>query len=178
MQMGDPRTGGSSARGAEEASGETRKQRVDRELIELLNELRVALPGVQFLFAFLLIVPFQQTAARTTDFQRDVYFVTLIAVCVATGLLIAPAAQHRVLFRQQDKEGLLQRSSRSAYAGVVVLGVAIASAVLLVTDVLFSRTQAWVTAGLVGALLAWWWVAVPFWQRAHNRQENANENGD
>ena len=168
--MGNPH--GSKAAGrSEEHTRETRKERVDRELLELLNELRVALPGVQILFAFLLIVPFQQTMGQTTDFQRDVYFLTLVTVCIATGLLIAPAAQHRVLFRQHDKEGLLHRSSRSAYAGLVVLAVAISAAVLLVTDVLFSRTQAWVTAGAVAALLAWWWVAVPFWQRAHNEQE-------
>jgi hypothetical protein len=150
---------------------ETRKERVNRELIELLNELRVALPGVQFLFAFLLIVPFQQTAARMTDFQKDVYFVSLVAAAVASALLIAPAAQHRVLFRQQDKEALLHRSSRSAFAGLVVLAVAVVSALLLVVDVFFSRTLAWVTAGGVGALLAWWWVVVPFWRRAHTEQE-------
>src|SRR3712207_1258652 len=84
--------------------GESRKERIDRELIELLNELRVALPGVQFLLAFLLIVPFQETVDRTTDFQRDVYFVALVAAAVATGLLIAPAAQHRVLFRAHVKD--------------------------------------------------------------------------
>ena len=152
-------------------SGESHKERVDRELMELLNELRVALPGVQILFAFLLIVPFQETADGIDDFQRALYFVTLVAVAVATGLFIAPAAQHRVLFRQQNKEGLLRRSSRTAYAGLLVLAVAITSAVLLVLDVLFSRTLAWGTAAVVAALLVWWWVAVPFWQRAHNRQE-------
>jgi hypothetical protein len=167
--MSRQRTGGLGR--ADDTAGETRQERVNRELMELLNELRVALPGVQILFAFLLIVPFQQTMAETTDFQRTIYFITLMAAAVATGLLIAPAAQHRVLFRQHDKEGLLRRSSRSAYVGVVVLAVAISSAVLLVVDVIFSRTQAWVTAGIVGALLAWWWVAVPFWQRAHNRQD-------
>ena len=171
--MGNP--GAGSAR---EPAGETRKERVDRELMELLNELRVALPGVQILFAFLLIVPFQQSMGQSTDFQRGVYFLTLVAVCVATGLLMAPAAQHRVLFRQQDKEGLLRRSSRSAYAGLVVLAVAIASAVLLVTDVLFSRTQAWVTAGAVAALLAWWWIAVPFWQRAHSPQAKLQDSSE
>jgi hypothetical protein len=155
------------------ATDESRKERVDRELMELLNELRVALPGVQILFAFLLVVPFQQAAQQTTGFQRHVYFFTLVAVAVAAGLLIAPAAQHRVLFRQHDKEALLHRGSRSAYAGVVVLALAITSAVLLVVDVLFSRTQAWVTAGAVGALLAWWWVAIPFWQRAQNVQDVA-----
>jgi hypothetical protein len=152
-------------------SGESHKERVDRELLELLQELRVALPGVQILFAFLLIVPFQETADQISDFQRAVYFITLVAVAVATGLFIAPAAQHRVLFRQHDKEALLRRSSRSAYAGLLVLAVAITSAVLLVVDVLFSRTLAWGTAGAVAALLVWWWVAVPFWQRAHDRED-------
>jgi hypothetical protein len=172
--MGNPH-GGNAARRSEEQTRETRKERVDRELLELLNELRVALPGVQILFAFLLIVPFQQTVRQASDFQRDVYFVTLLAVCVATGLLIAPAAQHRVLFRMHDKEGLLHRSSRMAYAGLVVLALAITAAVLLVTDVLFSRTQAWISAAAVAAVLAWWWIAVPFWQRSHSRQEDLQD---
>jgi Family of unknown function (DUF6328) len=157
-----------------EAGGETHKERVDREMIELLNELRVALPGVQFLLAFLLIVPFQETIDRTTDFQRDVYFVALAAAAVATVLLIAPAAQHRVLFRQPDKEALLHRSNRSAFLGLVALAVAITSAVLLVLDVLFSRTLAWTSAGVLAVLLTWWWVAVPFWKRARNPQEDAD----
>ena len=117
-------------RGDSSQDGESRKQRIDRELMELLNELRVALPGVQFLFAFLLVVPFQQQGTQLTDFQRDVYFVTLLAAAVATGLLIAPAAQHRVLFRQHDKEALLRRSNRSACLGLTVLAVAIVGAVL------------------------------------------------
>ena len=175
--MGNPQ-GGGAARRSEEQTRETRKERVDRELLELLNELRVALPGVQILFAFLLIVPFQQTVQQASEFQRDVYFVTLLAVCVATGLLIAPAAQHRVLFRQQDKEGLLHRSSRMAYAGLVVLALAIITAVLLVTDVLFSRTQAWISAVAVAAVLAWWWVVVPFWQRSHNRQDDLQDDDE
>ena len=152
--------------------GESKQERINRELIELLNELRVALPGVQFLFAFLLIVPFQQTISRVTDFQRGVYFVALASAAVATALLIAPAAQHRVLFRQHDKEKLLRRGSRSAFAGLVVLAVAIVAVLLLVVDVLFSQTLAWVTAGVLAALLAWWWVIVPFWQRAHGAQDD------
>ena len=164
---------GSQGTGADEdeQNGETHKERINRELIELLNELRVALPGVQFLFAFLLIVPFQQTAAKITDFQRDVYFVALVSAAVATALLIAPAAQHRVLFRQKEKEALLKRSSRSAFAGTLVLAVAVVAALLLVVDMMFSRPLAWATAGGVAALLLWWWVAVPLWQRAHHEQE-------
>ena len=155
--------------------GETRKERIDRELIELLNELRVALPGVQFLFAFLLIVPFQQKIDQVTDFQRDVYFVALASAALATALLIAPAAQHRLLFRQQDKEGLLRRSNRSAVAGLVALGVAICSALLLVVDMVFSLTLAWVTSGALAVLLIWRRIAVPLWQRARSDQDDVDD---
>jgi hypothetical protein len=160
-----------STSGDSGSDGESHKERVDRELIELLNELRVALPGVQFLFAFLLIVPFQQKVTQTTDFQRGVYFVALAAAALATALLIAPAAQHRILFRQHDKDMLLRRSNRSALAGLLALGVAICSALLLVVDILFSLTLAWVTAGALAALLGWWWLAVPLWHRAHHEQD-------
>jgi Cu/Ag efflux pump CusA len=144
---------------------ETRAERIDRELVELLNELRVGLPGVQFLFAFLLTVPFQARGRAIGSFDRDVYVVTLVAAAVATVLLIAPAAQHRVLFRQHDKEGLLRRSSHSAYAGLLVLALAIPSAVLLVVDVLVGRTLAWTLASVIAAMLLWWWVVVPFAKR-------------
>jgi hypothetical protein len=155
--------------------GESRQERIDRELIELLNELRVALPGVQFLFAFLLVVPFQQRGGQITDFQRGVYFVALAAAALATALLIAPAAQHRILFRQHDKEALLQRSNRSAVAGLLALGVAICAALLLVVDVLFSLTLAWVTSGCLALLLLWWWLAVPLWLRAHREQDEVRD---
>ena len=150
--------------------GETHQERINRELIELLNELRVALPGVQFLFAFLLVVPFSQGVDELTDFQRDVYLVALLAAAIATALLIAPAAQHRVLFRQRDKEALLHRSNRSAFAGLVVLALAVCSTLLLVVDVLFDRTLAWTISATVAAVLAWWWLAVPLWQRSHKEQ--------
>jgi Family of unknown function (DUF6328) len=150
---------------ADDGRDETRAERIDRELVELLNELRVGLPGVQFLFAFLLTVPFQARGRNISGFDRDVYLVTLVAAAVATVLLIAPAAQHRVLFRQHDKEGLLRRSSRSAYAGLVVLAIAIPSAVLLVVDVLVGRSLAWALAAVIAAMLAWWWVIVPFSKR-------------
>lgn len=173
--MSDAATGRSAAG---DGHSETRKQRVDRELIELLNELRVALPGVQFLFAFLLILPFQTTADELTDFHRRVYFVALLAAAVATGLLIAPAAQHRVLFRQKDKEQLLKRSNRSAVAGLLTLVVAICAALLLVVDMLFSPTQAWITTGVVGALMIGWWVVVPYWRRSRTEQDDPDLPGD
>ena len=153
--------------------GETHQERINRELLELLNELRVALPGVQFLFAFLLVVPFSQGVDELTDFQRDVYLVALLAAAIATALLIAPAAQHRVLFRQRDKDALLRRSNRSAFAGLVVLALAVCSALLLVVDVLFDRTLAWTVAGTVAALLIWWWLAVPLWHRSRKQDEGS-----
>jgi hypothetical protein len=164
--------------GQSDSSAESRKERVDRELIELLNELRVALPGVQFLFAFLLIVPFQQTRDELSDFQRDVYFVALLAAAVATVLLIAPAAQHRILFRQKDKEKLLRRSNRYAVAGLVVLGLAICTALLLVVDVLFSLALGWIAAGAVAVMLAVAWVAVPFWRRSRTEQDDPGDDAE
>jgi hypothetical protein len=161
-----------------ESSSETRKERVDRELIELLNELRVALPGVQFLFAFLLIVPFQQTREQLTDFQKDLYLVALMAAAVATVLLIAPAAQHRVLFRQKDKEQLLRRSNVYAFAGLVVLGIAICTAILLVVDVLFSVSLGWIAAGIVAVMLAIAWIAIPLWRKARTEQDDTDDGAD
>src|SRR3954454_21701601 len=101
---------------------ESQHQRVDRELIELLNELRVALPGVQVLFAFLLTVPFTQRFARTTTIERDIYLVTLILAALSSILLITPSSQHRILFRKRHKEALLIRANRYAIAGLICLG--------------------------------------------------------
>ncbi len=95
---------------------ETHEERVNRELIELLNELRVALPGVQVLFAFLLAVPFSQRFAETTELQRDTYMVALLSTLAGSVFLIAPTAYHRIRFRDRDKEALLRSptSSRSS----------------------------------------------------------------
>lgn len=150
---------------ARENTSENPKERIDRELIELLNELRVALPGVQVLFAFLLSVPFANRFADTTQFQRDAYFVTLMSAAVASGLLMAPAAQHRALFRARNKEQLLQRANRYAMVGFIVLAVAIASAALLVVDFLFGRLTGWLSGGAIAALLLWWWTIHPLIQR-------------
>ena len=127
---------------------------------------------MQFLFAFLLIVPFQQKVDQLTDFQRDVYFVALASAALATALLIAPAAQHRILFRQQDKEALLRRSNRSAIAGLLVLGARHLRRRCCWSSTSSSRaTLAWVTAGALAVLLAWWWLAVPLWQRGRHQQD-------
>ena len=104
-----------------DGSQQRSKEDLDRELIELLNELRVALPGVQVLFAFLLAVPFANGWTRVTDLQRDVFFVAFLAAATSTILLIAPSAHHRLRWREGDKERILQRANDLAIAGTVFL---------------------------------------------------------
>jgi hypothetical protein len=144
---------------------ESRQQRLDRQLDQLLNELRVAMPGVQVLFGFLLAVPFQQRFGDVTDFQRDVYFATLLASAAASACFIAPTAYHRLLFRARDKPRLIDVSSRLAVAGLVCLAVAMNGAVLLVTDVLFGPTTVVVTTGCVAALYVWLWFGLALARR-------------
>jgi hypothetical protein len=118
-------------------TGETDDERLNRELDQLLQEVRVAMPGVQVLFAFLLAVPFQQRFAQVSEFQKDVYFGTLLASALASALFIAPTAYHRMMFRGRDKPRLIEMSSRFALAGLAALAVAMNGAILLVTDFLF-----------------------------------------
>jgi hypothetical protein len=146
----------SDDRGAE--PGESPKQRHDRELIELLNELRVALPGVQVLFAFLLAVPFARGWQAVTVFQRDVYFVAFLATALSSALLIAPSAYHRLRWRVEDKERIVRISNRLMLAGLVLLAVSICASVLLVTDYIFDKTKAVATtAALAAVFLALWY---------------------
>src|SRR5436190_7019734 len=132
--------------------GEDEKERVDRELIELLNELRVALPGVQVLFAFLLAVPFAQGFAQTTSFQRDLFFAVMSATAISTVLFIAPSAWHRLNFRQHDKERMLLVSNAFAIGGLGFLALAITGAMMLIADYVFSSTLT-IVAGILGGLL-------------------------
>lgn len=160
--------------GARAAEGEeTRKERVDRELIELLNELRVALPGVQVIFGFLLTVPFAQRFARIDGDQRSAYVLTLVLLTLASLLLIAPAAQHRVLFRQQDKEQLLQRSNRYARTGLVTLLVALALGVFFVLHVVIAGLAAVAVAGVAALPGVWWWIVLPLRHRGEAPHELA-----
>ena len=144
---------------------ETKKERIDRELIELLNELRVALPGVQVLFAFLLTVPFSQRFSQITAVQEDVYFATFVSAAVATIFLIAPSANHRVQFRQDDKEALLLRSNRLAIVGTVFLATAVMGATFLITDILFGGLATTITTAILAGLLVWFWYGVPIVRR-------------
>src|SRR5215204_1020535 len=147
--------------GPAEAREETEKERLDRNLAELLQELRVALPGVQVLFAFLLVVPFNQRFADITSFQQTVYFVTLLCATAACACLIAPTAHHRLEFRGRDKKRIVFGGNRLAIAGLTLLATAMTGAITLVTDFLYSSTTTAIAAGLVALLFALLWYAIP-----------------
>jgi predicted membrane channel-forming protein YqfA (hemolysin III family) len=149
---------------------ESKDERLDRELIELLNELRVALPGVQVLFAFLLAVPFTQRFERLTGAQEDVFFAAFLCTAVATALLIAPSAYHRLRWREHDKEHMLQTSNRLAIAGTVFLAAAIIAVVYLVTDLIFGLTATLVATLLATVLFGWLWYGLPLVRRLRGRQ--------
>jgi hypothetical protein len=137
---------------------ETQQERVDRNLQEMLGELRVALPGVQVLFAFLLVVPFNQRFADVTSFQKAIYFVTLIFTTSSAICLIAPSVHHRIEFRRQDKEHIIETGNRIVILGLTLLAVAMTGAVVFVTDVLYGGTTTVVVgAGVViGFAVVWY----------------------
>jgi hypothetical protein len=145
---------------------ERSKDDLDRELIELLNELRVALPGVQVLFAFLLAVPFANGWRRVTHFQRDVFFVAFLCTTAATILLIAPSTYHRLRWREHDKEYMLMTANRLAIAGSAFLALAMISVVLLITDLLFSLPWALLATSIVAVAFAWFWYGLALMRRA------------
>jgi hypothetical protein len=139
---------------------ESDDERLNRQLDQLLQELRVAMPGVQVLFAFLLAVPFQQRFGSVTEFQKDVYFVTLLAAAAASALFIAPTAVHRLMFEANDKPFLVSISSKLALAGLAFLAVAMNGAVLLVSDVLFDGAAVTVTVTVALMLYVGLWFAL------------------
>jgi hypothetical protein len=141
-----------------------------RQLIELLNELRVALPGVQVLFAFLLTVPFTQGWTRVTAFQQDLYFACLLCSAVATAFLIAPSAIHRIDFQQGDKPRIVLVSNVLAIVGLLFLMLAIVGVVWLITDVLYGGSVVvGFTVGVAVVFIALWY-ALPLLLRATKKK--------
>ena len=144
-----------------ERRDESEDERRDRNLTDLMQELRVAFPGVQILFAFLLVVPFQSGWADVTEIQKVIYFVTLLLTAASSICFIAPTARHRIRFRDQDLEWVIRGSNRLMVAGLGFLAAAITSALLLVTMVVFSTAAAIVVAATVGVVIGVTWFMVP-----------------
>ena len=140
---------------------ESEKERLDRNLEQLLQELRVALPGVQVLFAFLLTVPFSQGFVKLSDFERDLYFFVLMTTALATVFLIAPTAIHRMLFREGRKRDIVMRSNALSLIGLAILAVAMTSAVMLIAHFVLGTTAAILTALGTGLVIVGLWYALP-----------------
>ena len=147
------------------SADESREERLNRELIELLNELRVALPGVQMLFGFLLAVPFSQRFDTITTTQRHVYYATFLSTAFATIFFIAPTAYHRLRFRQHDKEQLVRTSNALTIAGTAFLALALAGAVFVVTDLVFKATLTAIATATAAGTLVLFWYGLPGYRR-------------
>ena len=141
--------------------GDETERDYDRELIELLNELRVALPGVQVLFAFLLAVPFANGFPKLSALDRDVFFVAFLTTALATAFLIAPSSYHRLRWREHDKERMLIVSNRLTIVGLALLAVAITATVFVITDFLFHHSWAALVTALVAAVFVLLWYGLP-----------------
>jgi hypothetical protein len=140
---------------------ETPKQRRDRELGELLQEMRVAITGVQVLFAFLLTVPFTQRFEKLDLTERRVLFGAILSAALSSLLLIAPAANHRLLFREGIKEHLLRAANKLVIAGLMMLALGMVLSLYLVTTLVFSTPAAIVVSASTAAVVAFTWFVFP-----------------
>jgi anti-anti-sigma factor len=165
--------GAASATPAQDGRPETSLQRLDRNLEEITGELRVVVTGVQVLFAFLLIVPFNTGFVGVGPFERGVYFTTLLCSAFAALCTLSPAAYHRLLFRTDDKRHVVFLANRASIAGLVFLALAMCGSLLLVTTKLFGATAGAITAALVAVPFAGLWFAAPLLRRASRSPDGA-----
>jgi hypothetical protein len=140
---------------------ETTPQRLDRNTIELLNELRIAGTGIQVMFAFLLILPFNAGWKQVDGFERTVYFITLLVVALAAFLLMAPPIHHRLLFRHGEKRFLIRVGNYMAIGGMTCLGLGFIGILVLVSDVVVGGAAPAVVGILAGAVIGGLWFALP-----------------
>ena len=150
---------------------EEEQEQRNRQLLELLNELRVAMPGVQVLFGFLLTVPFQQRFAQTSDTQRVIYLVTLCAAAVATAFLIGPSALHRVTFRARQKDFIIGFGTWEFLVGVAALAVAMCGAVALVVSFLYADATPVVVVAALAVLYVTLWFGIGIWRRLYGKDD-------
>jgi len=155
----------------EEKTGEDPQERTARELIELLQELRIVIPGVQVLFAFLLTVPFSQGFPKLDALQRGVFFATLLCTAAATALLIAPSSHHRVLFRQGVREQRVQMGNLLAILGLAFLVPAMVGVLFVITDLIFGLVAAIIVTAVVTLVFVLLWFVLPLPYRGNNDDE-------
>lgn len=159
------------------------REKKDQELIELLNEIRVALPGASVLFGFLLVVPFNQGWAETTRSMRGVYVVAFFSTLLAIVALMAPTAYHRLRWRERNKERMLRISNVSTLAGMAFLAIAVSAAAYVVIDSVLETVWALVVTAVAAAAFAVMWVLVPIsapydrWDE-HIDEDEMHDRGD
>jgi hypothetical protein len=149
---------------------ETELERYDRNLTELMGELRVALPGVQVLFGFLLVIPFDARFKAASDAERGLYFATLALTLLASMLLIAPTMVHRLTFQRGEKAYIVRAANRLAIAGLSTLAIALTCAIAFVTDFVFGSIAAIVTGVIAAVMFALLWYVMPLRRRLILRQ--------
>jgi hypothetical protein len=177
-QRGDGRSGASDREKSADGRAERPLERADRNMVEMLQELRVAQTGVQILFAFLLSLSFTERFTRIDDFQRWTYVVTLLLTAITTGLLVAPAAIHRMLFGRGVKAATVQIGHKLFVGGLAALILTLVGAVLLVLDIAVGRSFAAWSAGVVGVLLIGLWFVLPLPIRRRNDNGSDGADGD
>lgn len=146
-------------------------EELDQEYEELLSELRVVLPGVQLLAAFLLILPFNTGFRSASSAEKAVYFVAFVSAVLASVLTIAPTSQHRIRWREGDKEALMRTANTLTIGGTVTLAISLAASVFLVSQVLYGETAASLVAGAMSLGMIWWWFVQPLLRRAKDGRE-------
>lgn len=140
--------------------GESEDERLTRNWSELLQELRVTETGIQILTGFLLTVPFSQRFTKLDDFQRDLYLVVLCGSVITTGLVVAPAVFHRVLFRHGERPWLVSAADQCALASQCAMALTISGVMFLAFDIVVGNPAGWIALGVALGFFAvlWWWT--------------------
>jgi uncharacterized protein DUF6328 len=146
---------------------ESRMERLDRNTVELLNELRVASTGIQVLLAFLLVIPFNARFTRLTSFERGLYMGTLICIAIAAVLLIGPSIHHRLLFRQREKPYLVDTGSRLMILASIFLAIGLIGIMLLISEVVIGGAGAIAIGVCAAVVVAGIWFVLPLNRRRH-----------
>jgi amino acid transporter len=149
--------------------GEPRKEQLEREHGELLEELRSLIPGAEVLFGFLLAIRFTGQFDALNDTERYVYYATLIATAISLVLFLAPASHHRLRFREGDKDYMLRKGNREAIVGTLAIAVSFTGVVYLITALVFGNTEAIVVASLFFVFIAWRWWSLALYRSLRDR---------
>jgi hypothetical protein len=155
---------------AHDGRDETREERLDRNAAEMVQELRVGAVGIQVLFAFLLVVPFNAGWKQTTSFEHAIYYLTLVCIAVATVLLIAPSIHHRVLFREHEKRYVVEVGTRLMIAGMVFVAGGMTGIFVLISDFLFGEPAGALAGGGAALVVVGVWFWLPLRRRSRRRR--------